>query len=77
MRDLIDVQALVESGEDLDSALAAAPRRDSGFSPLTLGWVLRDLDVNGLAGSLGFGDDVAERLDAFRRSLVERLVTPS
>jgi hypothetical protein len=74
LRDLIDVEALVESGEDLDSAIAAAPRRDSGFSPLTLAWVLRELDVKGLATALGVETEVAERLDAFRGTLIDRLI---
>lgn len=77
LRDLIDVEALVESGEDLDTAIAAAPRRDSGFSPLTLAWVLRELDVKRLADAVGADAATARRLDAFRQSLIDRLIAPS
>lgn len=74
LRDLIDVEALVAHGEDLKRAIADAPRRDSGFSPLTLAWVLRELDVPTIAASAGVDSATAERLDAFRRALVEQLV---
>jgi len=76
LRDLIDVDALIQSGESLELALAEAPRRDGGFSPLTLAWVLRDLDVKELASAAGFDEPTASRLDASRRSLVERLIEP-
>lgn len=74
LRDLIDVEALIESGEDLDTAIAAAPKRDSGFSPLTLAWLLRELDVEALAAAVGVDTAVAERLDTFRRTLIEQLL---
>jgi hypothetical protein len=70
-RDLVDVEALVRNGEDLDTAIRDAPLRDSGFSPLTLAWVLRELDV-----TAGNSAADAARLDAFRERLIERLVTP-
>ncbi|MHC5069490.1 MAG: hypothetical protein ACYTGO_03295, partial [Planctomycetota bacterium] len=51
-------------------ALADAPRKDGGFSPLTLAWLLRDLPVESVARAQGeSGDDLAE----FRDKLVERL----
>ncbi len=67
----MDVEALVRNGEDLDMAIRDAPLRDSGFSPLTLAWVLRELDV-----TAGNSAADAARLDAFRERLIERLVTP-
>jgi hypothetical protein len=76
LRDLVDVEALVRSGEDLSSAIADAPRRDSGFSPLTLAWVLRDWDVRKIASSAGLSDADAELLEHFRQSLIDRLITP-
>jgi hypothetical protein len=76
LRDLVDVEALVRSGEDLSSAIADAPRRDSGFSPLTLAWVLRDWDVRSIALSAGLSDADAEALEHFRQSLIDRLITP-
>jgi len=74
LRDLIDVAALVESGENLDQAIADAPRRDSGFSPLTLAWVLRDFDVSALARADRLDDEAAAKLDRFRRALIDRLI---
>ena len=72
LRDLIDIEALVRSGENLETAIADAPRRDSGFSPLTLAWVLRDFDVRAQAPSAA----AAERLDDFRKWLIDQLVDP-
>jgi Nucleotidyl transferase AbiEii toxin, Type IV TA system len=76
LRDLIDVDALIRSGQRLGVAIADAPRRDSGFSPLTLAWLLRDFDVNGLAKTAGLDDANAARLDAFRQQLIDRLIDP-
>jgi predicted nucleotidyltransferase component of viral defense system len=76
LRDLIDVDALMRSGESLDVAIADAPRRDSGFSPLTLAWLLRDFDVYRLAKADGVNDTDAKHLDAFRQKLIDRLVNP-
>lgn len=75
MRDLIDVEALVSRGCDLNAAIVAAPMKDSGFSPLTLAWVLRDFDVAAMAGSVGLTNAEIGRLDAFRARLIERLVS--
>lgn len=77
IRDLIDVEALVRIGESLQTAIDDAPRRDSGFSPLTLAWVLRTLDVAAMAPSAGIDPPAAQRLDDFRRWLIDRLVVPS
>lgn len=76
VRDLIDVEALLQRGESLELAIADAPRRDTGFSPLTLAWVLRDLNVRGLAASAGLSGEVAGRLDEFRKSLIDTLIVP-
>lgn len=77
VRDLVDVEALLQRGESLDLAIADAPRRDSGFSPLTLAWVLRDLKIRDLAAAAGVDDETAARLDAFRKSLIDRLIEPT
>lgn len=76
LRDLIDIEALVHSGENLDAALADAPNRDSGFSPLTLAWVLRDLNVSALAAAAGLDAAAAANLDQFRRTLIAQLADP-
>ena len=76
LRDLIDVKALLRSGENLDVAIADAPRRDSGFSPLTLAWLLEDFDVLALAKAAGLDDIQAVDLDVFRQELIDRLINP-
>lgn len=63
VRDLVDVRALVAAGADLDRALADAPRKDAGFSPPTLAWVLSTLPTVELDADLL----------AFRAGLIERL----
>lgn len=77
IRDLVDVQALVRSGVDLGTAIADAPRRDRGFSPLTLAWVLRDFDLKAMASAAGLDESSVRDLEAFKESLIERLVTPA
>lgn len=51
LRDLQDVKALVDSGADLERALADGPRKDGGFSRLTLAWVLQGTNLAPLAGA--------------------------
>ena len=53
IRDLADVKALLDAGDDLNSALRDAPMKDAGFSPLTLAWVLRGYDPRPAARALG------------------------
>jgi hypothetical protein len=74
IRDLVDVCALLESGEDLMQGLALAPSIDTGFSPVTLVWVLRDLDVLKLAVASGIARDEAQRLAEFQASFIDRLI---
>jgi hypothetical protein len=78
-RDLVDVEALLASGGELGRALAEAPSKDGGFSPLTLAWILRDLRVEAAALALGFDADRTRALLAFRERLaveVARLAEP-
>jgi hypothetical protein len=74
IRDLADVQALLDLGLDLDEALRDAPRKDGGFSPPTLAWVLASLPVAKLARDAGFDP---EALEATRQRLRERLLAPT
>jgi NAD(P)-dependent dehydrogenase (short-subunit alcohol dehydrogenase family) len=76
IRDLEDVKALVENGADLKKALVDAPRKDSGFSPLTLAWVLRSFQTRVLARAAGI-EEQAERLDEFKEELIKRLLQTS
>lgn len=45
MRDLVDVKVLLETGLDLGQAVDLASRKDGGFSPATLGYVLHSFPV--------------------------------
>jgi len=74
LRDLVDIRALLESGGDLESALADAPRKDGGFSPLTLVWLLRDWPVEVLARDAGLPQEEVQAIERFRASLLERLL---
>lgn len=74
LRDLIDVQALIEAGADLGRAIHDAPRKDAGFSPLTLAWVLESLDPESLAAAADLDDDETEGLVRFRDELITILV---
>ena len=72
-RDLVDVRALLAAGGDLARALQDAPRKDGGFSPLTLAWLLRGLPVGVMASEEGVGAPEAGALERFRDDLVARL----
>lgn len=74
LRDLVDVEVLVAHGGDLQDAADSAPEKDSGFSPLTLAWVLRDFDVPSQAAAHGLETEDAERLERFRRTLIDTLL---
>lgn len=74
LRDLVDLEALLNIGGDLDRALQDAPQKDAGFSPLTLGWVLKGMPIEMLAQTLGLSDEDAKHLTEFRDILVERVV---
>lgn len=76
-RDLWDVKVLVDLGVDLDRALADAPGKDAGFSPLTLAWVLRDWQPAALAAASGWPESVGRELGPFRDWLVDRLTAGS
>src|SRR5207247_8526132 len=73
LRDLVDVKALLEAGGDLDRALRDAPRKDAGFSPLTLAWVLKGFAPATLARALGLRPTETEEITAFHRQLPERI----
>jgi Nucleotidyl transferase AbiEii toxin, Type IV TA system len=73
-RDLIDVRLLLQSGLDLHRALTDVPKKDGGFSALTLSWVLHQPAIDGAIHAAGL--DASERADllVFRDDLVDRLV---
>jgi hypothetical protein len=74
IRDLWDLQVLLERGASLRTLLEAAPRKDGGFSPVTLAWLVRQMPLERLAKDSGLSDDLATRLASFRDTLVEQLV---
>ena len=73
VRDLADVKALLEAGGDLQAALRDAPKKDAGFSPLMLAWVLKDYDPRPAVKALGWDTREAEELLPFRQWLIEQL----
>lgn len=73
VRDLVDIAALVEGGGDLNRAFLDAPRKDGGFSAVTLGWTLSNWNVASAAQSSGFGDRAAA-LVTFRDWLLRQAV---
>ncbi len=74
LRDLVDLQQLLAQGGDLERALRDAPRKDGGFSPLTLAWVLKEMNPTHLARALGMSETETRVLSDFRVALIERLV---
>lgn len=74
LRDLEDVRALLSIGGQLDRALADAPRKDGGFSTLTLAWLLRGMPADRLARSAGWIPEDADEIERFKSSLIEHLV---
>lgn len=75
LRDLADVKALLDAGASLDQGLKDAPLKDAGFSPLTLAWVLKDYDPRPAAKALRWPPRQAEELQAFLKTLVDRLTS--
>lgn len=76
LRDLEDVRVLLESGGDLERALADAPLKDGGFSPLTLAWVLRGFQPRVLAPAIGMNEEAAEQLERFKDNLNDCWTSP-
>jgi hypothetical protein len=74
LRDLVDVQVLLESGQDLVRALRDCPAQDAGFSPLTFAWCVRGLALVSLGRALGWPEVEIEQLDRFREHLIARVL---
>jgi hypothetical protein len=73
LRDLRDVHELLRNGGDLERALADAPRKDGGFSPLVLAWILRGWSIADMAPVDALTSEERQELERFRDELVERL----
>ncbi|MGH9324522.1 MAG: nucleotidyl transferase AbiEii/AbiGii toxin family protein [Vicinamibacteria bacterium] len=74
LRDLIDLRELLARGGELERALRDAPRKDEGFSPLTLAWVLKDTNPAPLARALGWSEAQIQGLSDFHSRLIDELV---
>lgn len=74
IRDLVDIQALLASGEDLDRALSDCPQHDAGFSPLTFSWILKDLPIARLGRTRGWSQEDISSLEEFRGLLMQKVV---
>jgi hypothetical protein len=74
LRDLIDVRDLLGSGGNLAQALRDAPRKDGGFSPLTLAWVLKEANPAFAARALGWTEARIRDISDFHSAFVEVLV---
>ena len=75
LRDLIDLQELLARGGNLEHALRDAPRKDGGFSPLTLAWVLKDTKPAPLARALGWSEAQIQSLSSFHAWLIDHLIS--
>jgi hypothetical protein len=77
IRDLMDVKELLGAGSALPQGLTDAPLVDSGFSAMTLAWVLEGFDIAALASASDIPEDQAGELDTFRSHLVNQLLEHS
>jgi hypothetical protein len=74
LRDLIDLRDLLAQGGSLERALGDAPRKDGGFSPLTLAWVLKQTGPRPAARALGWTESQIRDISDFQSTLIERLI---
>lgn len=74
IRDLEDVRMLLDRGGDLERALEQAPKKDAGFSPLTLAWTLKSFPVRSLGEASGWSEEKVAEIETFRQELVGRLL---
>ena len=74
LRDVLDIKGLVESGADLDRAVADAPRKDAGISTLTLAWLLEGMKRRMLAQALNLSHAETEGVVRVHALLIERLL---
>jgi hypothetical protein len=74
LRDLVDLRALLDQGGNLEQALRDAPRKDGGFSPLTLAWVLKETSPAPAARAMGWAEARIRELSDFHARLIEKLI---
>jgi len=73
LRDLADLRELLRLGVDLDRALLLAPKRDGGFSEMTLAWVLEAYPYAQYKPEPMLRPESLVDLDAWRDSLIAKL----
>jgi hypothetical protein len=66
------VRLLVDDGRDQ----VKAAEQDSGFSAMTLAWVIGDLNLRMIGRIEKFDDQTIEKLERFKEELIERLMSP-
>lgn len=71
IKDLVDLQALLDAGLDLDRAFTDAERKEAGADPATLAFVLSELSI--APAAILPGGVEPTKLLAFRDTLVPRL----
>jgi hypothetical protein len=73
LRDLSDVADILSGGGDIRRALEDAPRKEAGFSPLTLAWTLQQMPIASMAEVAEVDAAACERLTRVRDDLVARV----
>jgi hypothetical protein len=73
LRDLVDIRVLLAAGGDLARAVAEAPRKDAGFSPPTVAWLLAEIDPAAMGRAVGLPEAEVAELAAFHRQLTEQM----
>ncbi|MEO6596256.1 MAG: hypothetical protein ABIP94_16025 [Planctomycetota bacterium] len=73
IRDLVDLQALLDRGGDLRGALQDATKKDGGFSPLMVGYLLQNFPLQKQAAVAGLDATAIAALDRFRVDLAARI----
>lgn len=68
------MKALLDAGGDLERAVGDAAKKDGGFSPLTLAWVLRSFEVRPIAEAMSWSEEDVVELEEFQRWLLDQLV---
>ncbi|MDO8349285.1 MAG: nucleotidyl transferase AbiEii/AbiGii toxin family protein, partial [Planctomycetota bacterium] len=73
LRDLVDLQALLDHGGDLGRALRDASRKDGGFSPVMVGYLLQGFPLERQAMVAGLDAAATAALDRFRVELISKI----
>jgi hypothetical protein len=77
LRDLADLRELLRLGVDLDRALLLAPKKDGGFSVMTLTWVLESYPYSRYKPEAMLRPESLVDLGVWRESLIAQLKSRS